>query len=144
MSDDAAHPAAGLELAREGGHLGLEPGGRGRGLGQVLMRQRERQVVGDAACEVDVVLGEAIDLARREEERPEHAGAERQWHAHRRAGAEPEEPPALGAAAAELLVGVVHNVRIAIEQPGALRFAELNRRPEIRILRGGPGHGVHT
>ena len=64
-------------------------------LGEVLVRQRQRQVVGDAAREVDVVLGEAVDVARREEERAEDAGAERQRHPHGGPGAEAREPPRL-------------------------------------------------
>ena len=108
------------------------------------MRQRERQVVGDAAGEVDVVLGEAIDLARAKKSDPNTpVPSGNGTRTAERAPSRKNHRPC-GAAAAELLVGVVHDVRIAVEQPGALRFAELNRRPEVRIVRGGAGHGVHA
>ena len=60
VADDAAQAAAGLELAGQRGDLRLEPAasrGSARALlGQPLVRQRQRQVIGDAAREVDVVL----------------------------------------------------------------------------------------
>jgi hypothetical protein len=102
-----AAPAARLELAREGGHLRFQTGRGGGGFGEVLVRQRQGEVIGDPAREVDVVLGEAIDVARGEEERAEDAGAERQRHPHGGPRADAREPPRLRAALAELFVGVV-------------------------------------
>ena len=91
VADDAALAAARFELPRERGDLRLEPCGRlarlgvaSRGVGQPLVRQRERQMVRHAAREVEVVFAETIGIAREEEDRPEHVLAERHRHTQRR------------------------------------------------------------
>ena len=72
MADDAALAGARLELAGQRGDLRLEPRRRlarlgiaARRLGEPLVRQRQRQVVGDAPGEVDVVLAETRRVCAR-------------------------------------------------------------------------------
>ena len=81
LPDDAAMTAARLELAGQRRDLRLEPRGHlarfgvaARRLGQPLVRQRQREVVGDAPREVDVVVAERVGLPRQEEQRPEDLG----------------------------------------------------------------------
>src|SRR5262245_43884020 len=101
LTDDATASGAGFELAGEGGDLRLEAcrgltcrGIAASGLRKTLMRQRQRQVIGDASSEADVFVAELIGFAREEEQRSKHRVAE--WHRHpqQRANAEPVEHPA--------------------------------------------------
>ena len=121
LSDDAPLTGARLELASQRGHLRFEPRGRlarfglaARRLGQPLVRQRQRQVVGHAPREVDIVLAERIGVAGQEEERAEDLGAERHRHAQRRPHAEAAEDLAADAVGRDLGVGVVDDVGVAI------------------------------
>jgi hypothetical protein len=95
MPDHAALAGARFELARESGHLRLEPRGRLARrriaffrFGQVLMRQRQGEVVRNTPCEIDVLFGEPSRVTREEEQRAEHGAAERDGDAQRRARAD--------------------------------------------------------
>ena len=94
VADDAALAGARFELACQRGHLRFESrcrlargGIAPRRFGEVLVRQRQREVIRDPAREVDVLVGESSRLACQEEERSEHGAAKRDRDAQRGARA---------------------------------------------------------
>ena len=124
VADDAPLAAARLELAGERGDLRLEPRRRlarlgiaARRLGQPLVRQRQRQVVGHAPREVDVVVAERVGLratgrrASRRRRLPSGIGTRSADRTPKR-----REHAAAHAVGRDLGVDVVDDVGVAMEQ----------------------------
>ena len=140
MADDAAMPGPRLELARQRGHLRLEPrrrlarlGVAPRRFGQPLMRQRQRQVIRHAPREVDVVVGERFRLPRQEEERAEDVAAERHRHAQRRPHAERPNSGRARCRARSRVATSWTTYELAVEQRAVLAGQD-RRRPERRVV----------
>ena len=124
LPDDAPLTGARLELAGQRGDLRLEPRGRlarlgvaARRLGQPLVRQRQREVVGHAPREVDVVLAER-DRSARDRKNSEPKTSVPSGIGTRSAERTPKRrkirPRTLSAR--HLGVGVVDDVGVAVEQ----------------------------
>src|SRR3954454_9184495 len=107
------------------------------------MRDRERQVIGDATAEVEVFLAEAIEIARQKEDRPEHVAAERHRYPQRRADAKPPEQLTADAARLDFDVSIVDHVRAASELV-AVAAGHRHRCEEALVLDSDTGNRVHA
>ena len=139
--DHAPVSAGRFELACQRGHLRFEPRRHfarlrvaPRRFGQPLVRDRQRQVVGDAPPEIDVIVQERIGLPRQEEERPEHLAAKRQHDAQRRFHAKVLEDAPANSVARHLRIDVVDDVG------AALQLSEVVAREGVRPEQGGVVH----
>ena len=139
VADDTPLAGARLELARERRNLCFEAGGvfpRGGvaalGFGEMLVRHRERQVIGHAAREVDVVIRKAPRIAREEEQRSEDRVAKRNGDAQRRTRADAAQELPADRFRRDLAPDVVDDVRLAVEQR-LLHGREERRAPEVGV-----------
>src|SRR4030095_11114089 len=86
------------------------------GFGEMLVRERQREVVRDAPGEVHVALGKTSRLTRNKEQRPEDGTTERNSDTQCGARANLAEQPASNGFGGNLTVDVVNDVRLAVEQ----------------------------